>query len=988
MNNPSAVPSQPFSTTVTTETSFLDTLTPAKAWGARGRRVFPVWPVHPVTGFCCCKKGKDCDDKHPVLTGGHNKSSTDPVEIERLWREARAYIARIAARQGLPFPLPDPAIGGSSHDLIIFDLDGPEGIEEFMGASDGGGFGEPHIVKSGRLTAGYHYTYKIPADLDPKLRDKLTIWRPGEGHVKGGGGLDGRCNGKGFVVLPPSRHRSGQCYVEIDARDPGECPSDLLDLAFTKIAASRSQTKDEFLADAKRQPRRRESTGASQVKRRQSAIQQGSRMERMSAGEGGLWNPRTEHETALVRLALQTIDPDAFKGLTGRPNINQQVWRNCIWSLRAWGDFWRDDYAHDLALAWSREFASQDDAKFYEQFWNFRSAGPEFGRRELLKQATAVKSNWRDAIDPPVPMPYVEAQDPRPDAVILQFPPAPVQPLVDVLEKGSGDSDLEASDCEIIGLPKGQKLADTRLGAFCTTKITYRYLNKERKPATSDGRNTHDAFDLWRFRFRYDHFTRKTWVFFKDGSKKKIDDSFEEEVYDLLVKSGLSVNLNTLSNLIRGAGKRDQFDMARDWIDSIPAWDGVTRAESIFTRVFGVPDDAEHRGMARLFGAQLVRRALKPGYKSDHMIVIKSKEGLGKSTFFKNLVPEEFFTDSLTFDMKAKEIIENTEGVLLAEMAELINITRKETDHCKHYISRTHDKSRLAFGRNTTDIPRYFTMVGSTNDEKPLQSRTGNRRFLIMKINKVGNTQWVKDNLLQIWAEFKEIEKNYGVALELPADLRETAAKRQEESLDYSPLEEYLYDQVSEIKEGFIPNHQIYAFLGFRDLVGSNAHKAAFRLAKQTLERAGWSTSIEDENPRTKEKKTIDRRDGVRGFFKGAGITRYVSFCIDDSRISAVIIPKDGPNPSTPIGGGSGGDGVEHGDSSLPGSDAGGTGEADYGRSEVQDSGPVHFNPPEFLPPQLGHTVFVGGASPGSGVGRAPVVYDPAFKNGRGDGPS
>jgi hypothetical protein len=398
-------------------------------------------------------------------------------------------------------------------------------------------------------------------------------------------------------------------------------------------------------------------------------------------------------------------------------------------------------------------------------------------------------------------------------------------------------------------------------------------------------------------------------------------------------------------------------------------------------RVFGVPDDDYHRDLACLFGAQLVRRILKPGYKSDYMIVIKSPENMRKSLFFKTLIPEEFFTDSLTFDMKAKEIIENTEGVLLAEMAEMINITRKEVEHCKHFVSRQHDKARLAYDRHTDEYPRYFTMVGSTNDAKPLQSRTGNRRFLTMDINKVGDTDWLKENLPQIWAEFKHIEANYGYMLQMPERSQKEALKRQEDSVDYSPLEEYLYDQISEIKEGFIPNHEVYAFLGFRDLVGSNTNKAAFRLAKQTFERAGWKASIEVDG------KVVDRRDKVRGFFIGAGNTRYKSVCEDGSRICARITLRDAPSkPSAPVGSGPGGLGQDDGgDFPLTGANAGGVGEADRRGSERQDGGAVQFDTFESFAPIDGEAIFESGLPLGAG---GPRVYLPTDQKPRRDGPS
>lgn len=970
MNNLSSPARQSPTASNPSNSSDLSTLAAAIAWGGRGRRVFPVWPIHPDTGFCCCPKGENCKQKHPILMGGHNTATADPQDITKLWIAARRLILKSAVKQSLPYPIPDPAIGSSSHNLIIFDLDNPGALETFMTATNGNGVGEPHVVRTGRVTdgrrVGYHYTYKEPADMAPEDRARLTVWASADG-------LDGRAGGKGFVVLPPSLHKSGLRYEEIDPREPGECPPELAALALERIGAGKG-------GPAKK-------TGKTVASARQRApVKRGSRLDRMGAGEELAHKTRDSDDAALVRAALEAIDPDAFKGLTGRKSVAQDLWRDTVWSLRAWGDFWRDTYGHDLALTWSRTFASHDENAFYSNFWNYRSANVEIGRRRLLTLATKANPNWRSALNGNPARVYAEPPDSRPDAVVLAFPPAPEQSLIRALEGGPGASAEAAGPSDVIGLPKGQTLAQTRLGAFCTTNLTFRHKDNKGKTSTSDLRNVTESIFAWKIKFRFDRFTRQNWAFFQDGSRRQVDDPFIGTVHGLLVAAGLSVAKSGLINAIEGLAYQDEFDMVQDWLASIPAWDGVERAASIFTRVFGVPDTPYHRSLAMLLAAQLVRRIRQPGYKSDHMIVIKSAEGMRKSLFFSALVPSEFFCDALHFGMDDKKIIEQSGGALLCEMPELINITRKEVEHCKHFISKRSDKSRLAYGTYTGTFPRYFTLVGSTNDAKPLQSRTGNRRFLIMNVDQKGDVAWLQENFLQIWAEFKKIESEYGPILDIPDAMRAEAAQKQEESLDYSPMEDYLFDKVSEIKEGFLPNEELYAFLGYRDAKEALQHKSAFRLAKATMERAGWTSSVEEKGPDGKT-KTVDRRFGKRGFFIGTGETRYKTFCVDGSRLCATIIPyNDVPTrPSPPGGGYTGGDGVAR-TVTLP--DPGALGQMNNGGHEVQDAGAVGLDPLEPLTPVFRKPIFESGFAPLPSVGVTPVVNGAADKQFGGDGPS
>jgi predicted P-loop ATPase len=74
---------------------------------------------------------------------------------------------------------------------------------------------------------------------------------------------------------------------------------------------------------------------------------------------------------------------------------------------------------------------------------------------------------------------------------------------------------------------------------------------------------------------------------------------------------------------------------------------------------------------------------------------------------------------------------------------------------------RRKDKARLAYGRKTTDAPRQFVAVSTTNDEALYSDHTGGRRWDIVKVE---GFDWaaIKRDREQLFAEAAYIEKTYG----------------------------------------------------------------------------------------------------------------------------------------------------------------------------------------------------------------------------------
>ncbi len=179
-------------------------LTAALALAERG---WPVFPVHHPrradpggAAACSCREQCGSIGKHPRTQHGLKEATTDPAAIVAWWRkwpEANVGLATGPASGLLVIDI-DPDKGGSESFAEVFDTHGD--IPETVEVQTGGG--------------GRHIYLAYPAGV-----------RVANSSGKIGPGIDVRGDG-GYVVAPPSLHRSGGQYGFVDGPAAGQLPPD------------------------------------------------------------------------------------------------------------------------------------------------------------------------------------------------------------------------------------------------------------------------------------------------------------------------------------------------------------------------------------------------------------------------------------------------------------------------------------------------------------------------------------------------------------------------------------------------------------------------------------------------------------------------------------------------------------------------------------------------------------------------------------------
>lgn len=254
-----------------------------------------------------------------------------------------------------------------------------------------------------------------------------------------------------------------------------------------------------------------------------------------------------------------------------------------------------------------------------------------------------------------------------------------------------------------------------------------------------------------------------------------------------------------LKDALVAVASQRPFHPIREYLEALPAWDGIPRIDTLLVEYMAAEDNAYTRAVMRKTLVAAVARIFEPGTKFDTVLILNGPQGMGKSTLFAKLAGR-WFSDALSLtDMRDKSGSEKLQGYWILELGELAGMRKTDVETVKGFLSRTDDKYRAAYGVNVESHPRQCIIVGTTNAEDGfLRDVTGNRRFWPVTVGfSQGKKVWdlrTRD-IEQIWAEALHCYRQ-GEKLYLEAALEQLAIQAQTGAIEVDvregPVREYL----------------------------------------------------------------------------------------------------------------------------------------------------------------------------------------------------
>lgn len=297
-------------------------------------------------------------------------------------------------------------------------------------------------------------------------------------------------------------------------------------------------------------------------------------------------------------------------------------------------------------------------------------------------------------------------------------------------------------------------------------------------------------------------------------------------------KLGLDIGKDTLRSAVDFHAHQHQKHAVRDWLASLPAWDGEGRMGVFMSRYLGAEQNPYTNSAGCNLLVSMVARVMRPGCKADCMPILEGVQGLLKSTAMRVLAGDHWFGE-LTNDLDDKDALLSLQGRWLVEIPELDSILKADPKTVKRMLSTQVDRFRAPYERRTGDHPRQFIFVGTTNEQDYLKDPTGGRRFWPIACSKVDIEGLARDRD-QLFAEALLAFQQGLPWWEMPESAKNEVAARTEQD----PWQEIIYDWVIKNSPSTLETPKIATdALGIQE---SGVHAGHSRRIATCLRALGW----------------------------------------------------------------------------------------------------------------------------------------------------
>lgn len=314
-------------------------------------------------------------------------------------------------------------------------------------------------------------------------------------------------------------------------------------------------------------------------------------------------------------------------------------------------------------------------------------------------------------------------------------------------------------------------------------------------------------------------------------------------------KFSVTFSVSIVRDVVELVGRENGYHPVRDYLDGLK-WDGVGRIDTWLERYAGVGsggvggregdvsgggrEGAFVRAVSALVLIAAVRRVRVPGCKFDEMLILEGPQGGGKSSLWRVMAGEEWFSDDCPLGASGREFVESTEGSWIIEAAELASFRRGDHKRLKSILSQPVDKARKAYGYISERRPRQFILVGTTNESEYLEDPTGGRRYWPVRVGEI-DIEGLGEVRDQLWAEAAAREAS-GESIRLDQGLWYVASEEQGERRVHDPWEDLVRERIGDV-EGKIASVEVFKVLRVEE---RDQNACSFSRLRVVMEKLGW----------------------------------------------------------------------------------------------------------------------------------------------------
>ena len=261
------------------------------------------------------------------------------------------------------------------------------------------------------------------------------------------------------------------------------------------------------------------------------------------------------------------------------------------------------------------------------------------------------------------------------------------------------------------------------------------------------------AFLTSRYRFRFNVLTEETEVANIENNLPdahlryaKVDERWMNSLSMEAIETGIDCWDRDIQRFVRSR-RISEYHPFTAYFEQLSEWDGTDRVSALARRVSDNPVwvNGFHRWMLGLSAqwmqfhpdtnnanrANSINRA-----NSVAPLLVSSRQGLGKSTFCRLLMPDAlkaYYTES--YDLSSPASAEAKLAAYgLINLDEFDKLSASKMPLLKNLMQASALNIRKAYKRSASALPRIASFIGTSNREDLLVDRTGSRRFLCVSL--------------------------------------------------------------------------------------------------------------------------------------------------------------------------------------------------------------------------------------------------------------
>lgn len=224
---------------------------------------------------------------------------------------------------------------------------------------------------------------------------------------------------------------------------------------------------------------------------------------------------------------------------------------------------------------------------------------------------------------------------------------------------------------------------------------------------------------------------------FRKLGEEKYRDLTETDFNSIRVKLSLDGNPCSKDNFktIIFSDVWEQYDPYMEFLNNLPEWDGHDHIADLAATV-KTDDDKYWEWCLRKWLVGFVGCLSDEETINQIAIIFCGKQGVGKTTWFRHILPPELrkYSSSGFMDCKDKETLIQLSELCLYNMDEVENLKPRHVEAIKELITKASMYLRRAYTTLSQNYPRRCSFCGTANGINILHDITGNRRFLCQNV--------------------------------------------------------------------------------------------------------------------------------------------------------------------------------------------------------------------------------------------------------------